>query len=205
MSSSTHPPARARRLAKPLLTGLLLLLLAYIAAISVLVVRQRQRDEARPADAIVVFGAAEYAGRPSPVFRARLDHAYDLYERGLAPFVIATGGGGNDPRFTEGGVGVGYLERRGIPGNRLLAETGARNTDASAERVAVIMRAHGMGSCIAVSDGYHLFRIKRMMASQGVEAFGSPRAEARSLGRWRAAQLVAREVLSFTLWRLHIR
>ena len=72
-------------------------------------------DEARPADAIVVFGAAEYVGHPSPVYRARLDHAYDLFQRGLAPVVITTGGAGKDPHFSEGQVGRDYLEARGIP------------------------------------------------------------------------------------------
>src|SRR5438445_506533 len=119
-------------------------ILVYCAAIAMLIVRQSERDEAQRADAIVVFGAAEYVGKPSPVFRARLDHGYELYHQGLAPIVITTGGAGNDLRHTEGGVGVAYLERRGIPTDRLLAETEAHNTGASAERVAEIMRAHGM-------------------------------------------------------------
>ena len=141
---------------------------------------------------------------PSPVLRARLDHALDLYRRGLAPDVITTGGAGADVRYTEGGVGLGYLERHGVPAGHVFAETEARNTDGSAENVARIMRAHSMKTCIAVSDGYHLFRIKRMMAQQGVMAYGSPRAEGRPPGRWRAAQLVAREVISYTFWKLHI-
>ena len=77
--------------------------------------KQAGRDEAQPADAIVVFGAAEYAGRPSPVYRARLDHAYTLFQRGLAPLIITTGGHGGDPHFSEGGVGHDYLRSRGIP------------------------------------------------------------------------------------------
>src|SRR5438046_4378502 len=87
------------------------------------IVHDASLQEAQPADAIVVFGAAEYAGRPSPVYRARLDHAYDLFQRGLAPFVITTGGAGADPKFNEGGVGRDYLSRRGIPDRSLIAET----------------------------------------------------------------------------------
>src|SRR5512141_1475477 len=88
--------------------ALLCVLGAFVASIvlaAAFIVRQANRDEARHADAIIVFGAAEYAGRPSPVYRARLDHAYDLFERGMAPMVITTGGAGADPKFSEGGVG----------------------------------------------------------------------------------------------------
>ncbi len=197
---------RGRRssIARPLLWICIAAIALYCIGLALLIVRQSGNDEARAADAIVVFGAAEYVGKPSPVFRARLDHAYALYQQGLAPIVITTGGSGNDLRHTEGGVGLAYLERRGIPPDHLLAETEAHNTGASAENVAQIMRSHGMKTCIAVSDGYHLFRIKHMMARQGVGAYGSPRAESRAQSRWRAAQLVAREVVSFTLWKLHI-
>lgn len=189
---------------KRLLLTLLAAVLVYFAIVAVLIVRQSERDEARQADAIVVFGAAEYVGHPSPIFRARLDHAYSLYRQGLAPVVITTGGAGNDPYFTEGGVGLFYLEKLGIPQDHLLDEKEASNTGESAESVAKIMRRHRMRTCIAVSDGYHLFRIKAMMARAGVEAYGSPRAESRAQSRWRAAQSIGREVISFTVWKLHI-
>ena len=90
---------------------------------SIQIVRESGLQEVHPSDAIVVFGAAQYAGRPSPVFRARLDHAYDLFQRGIAPVVITTGGSGDDPTFSEGGVGHDYLMHRGIPEPRLIAET----------------------------------------------------------------------------------
>ena len=124
-------------------------------------------DEARPADAIVVFGAAEYVGHPSPVYRARLDHAYDLFQRGLAPVIITTGGAGNDPHYSEGQVGRDYLEARGIPDVNLIAETQGDDTDESTQRVAVIMHANGMHSALLVSDAYHLYRAKQMMAREG--------------------------------------
>src|SRR5207248_9784986 len=129
------------------------------------------------ADAIVVFGAAEYAGRPSPVLRARLDHALLLYGRGLAPYIIVTGGAGEDPQFSEGGVGRDYLVRRGAPEDRVIAETQSRNTREQAERVATIMRANRMASCIAVSDAYHIFRAKAALERLGMIAYGAPRPE----------------------------
>src|SRR5512143_2492973 len=89
--------------------------LVFLGVTGIRIVRAAGETPAQRADAIVVFGAAEYAGRPSPVYRARLDHAYDLFERGIAPMVITTGGAGADPKFNEGGVGRDYLSRRGIP------------------------------------------------------------------------------------------
>lgn len=164
--------------------------------------RQSWRDEVRPADAIVVFGAAEYAGRPSPVWRARLDHAYDLYQRGVAPIVITTGGHGGDPTFTEGGVGLSYLLDRGVPEQQLIAETQSDDTGQAVERVAVIMKANGMKSCVAVSDGYHIFRIKRMLERHGFTVYGAPRPELRPATRRQRFPLIVREVFSYAWWKL---
>jgi uncharacterized SAM-binding protein YcdF (DUF218 family) len=178
--------------------------LAFAAVTFVRIERQSGRDEARKADCIVVFGAAEYSGHPSPVLRARLDHAYDLFQRGLAPLVIATGGNGGDPRFSEGGVGRIYLMGRGIPEQDIIAETQADNTDESVERVAVIMRANRMHTCIAVSDGYHIFRIKKMLEKQGFTVYGAPRPQAHPPAKWQQVIFVLREVVSYGLWRMHI-
>ena len=108
-----------------LVVGMLVLLLV---GTSVKVIETASRQEVHPADAIVVFGAAEYAGRPSPVLRARLDHAFALFQRGVAPVVITTGGAAEDPHYSEGGVGRDYLMRRGIPERSLIAETQGRDT-----------------------------------------------------------------------------
>src|SRR5512141_93805 len=132
-------------------------LLLFFGVTGLRIVRAAGESPARPADAIVVFGAAEYAGRPSPVFRARLEHAYELYDRKMAPVVIVSGGSGGDPNFNEGGVGRDYLASKGIGDQHLIAETQADNTSESSERVAVIMRKNGWTSCVAVSDAYHLF------------------------------------------------
>ncbi len=167
------------------------------------IVRQSGHDEARPADAIIVFGAAEYDGRPSPVFRARLDHAYTLYEKKLAPIVIVSGGAGGDPKFSEGGVGRDYLNARGIPDRHLIAETQGDSTSETAERVGVIMRANGWKTCIAVSDPYHVFRTKRMLQREGLTAYVSPRPEA-PMKASTATLTVMREALSLMLWTMHI-
>ena len=186
------------------LAACLLALAVYTGVMYRRIQRQMWTDEVRPADAIVVLGAAEYAGRPSPVFRARLDHALNLYHHGIAPLVITTGGQGDDPRFSEGGVGRKYLMEHGVPDEAIIAETQSDNTDESTERVATIMQKNGMKSCVLVSDGYHLYRAKRMLGRYGLQAYGAPRPQPRPQSRWQRAVLVLREVLSYTLWRLHI-
>lgn len=178
--------------------------LCYFLWICAAIVAQAGRDEAQPADVIVVFGAAEYFGRPSPVYRARLDHAFDLFERKLAGVVITTGGSGGEASFTEGSVGHDYLVGRGIGDRHLIAETQSDNSAESAERVATIMQANGMRSCIAVSDPYHEFRIKRLLEAQGRVVYVSPRRLETTPGLATQALNVARESLSYTLWRLHL-
>jgi len=189
---------------RTILAAVVLCALAFAAVTFVRVERQSWRDEARPADCIVVFGAAEYSGHPSPVWRARLDHAYNLFQRGLAPIVITTGGYGGDPRFSEGGVGRGYLMGRGLPEQDIIAETQADNTDESVERVAAIMNTNGMHTCIAVSDGYHIFRIKKMLERQGFTVYGAPRPQTRPPSQWHETVLILREIVSYALWRMHI-
>lgn len=188
-----------RRLA----AGCAAIVLAAFAVAAFFIVRQGNRDEARPADAIVVFGAAEYAGRPSPVYRARLDHAYELFERGLAPMVITTGGAGADPKFNEGGVGRDYLSRRGVPDRSLIAETQSEDTAESAQRVSAILRANGMHNVVAVSDAYHIFRIKRLMSRYGIVAYGSPRPGSVPHAAGARISAVLRESASYFFWRLY--
>src|SRR5271167_1849654 len=166
---------------------------------------QASLDQSRPADAIVVLGAAEYAGRPSPVYRARLEHAYELFERGMAPLIITTGGAGKDPKFSEGQVGRDYLEKLGVPDVNLIAETQADDTEQSALRVAVILQANELKTALLVSDAYHLYRAKRMMEQDGIKVYISPRPGSvpkTAWGRWLAA---VREAFSYTLYRLGVR
>ena len=158
-------------------------------------------DQARPADAIAVFGAAEYDGRPSPVLRARLDHALALYLEKLAPLVI-TLGGGEGPHDSEGGVGHDYLLAHGVPESQIIAETHSTDTEESAARLAAIARENHLNRILAVSDGTHLFRIHALCASMGLNVVTSPRIEARPLGMWDAAMRLMHEMVSYTLWRL---
>jgi uncharacterized SAM-binding protein YcdF (DUF218 family) len=178
-------------------------LAAFLALTGVRIVHEGSRQELHPADAIVVFGAAEYAGHPSPVLRARLDHAFDLFRLGLAPVVITTGGAASDPSFSEGGVSHDYLERRGVPERNLIAETQGSDTAQSAVRVAVIMRANGLHSCVAVSDAYHVFRIKRLLEHEGIgPVYVAPRPDSRPHGVAQRAYAVSREACSYLLWKL---
>lgn len=179
--------------------------LAWTGAIYYRVENQSMRNEVQPADAIVIFGAAEYGGRPSAVLKARLDHGLELFQQGIAPIIITTGGSrGGDASYSEGGVGRSYLLGRGVPENKIIAETQGRDTAESAERVATIMKTNGMKSCVAVSDDYHIFRIKKMVAQQGIEVYGAPRHQGNAHSGRQRMLLILREVLSFTLWKLHL-
>jgi uncharacterized SAM-binding protein YcdF (DUF218 family) len=169
------------------------------------IIREAGLQELHPADAIVVFGAAEYSGRPSPVFRARLDHAFELFNRGVAPTVITSGGAAGDPDYNEGGVGRDYLKRRGIPETSLIAETQGADTAQSAQRIAVIMRANNMQSCVAVSDEYHVYRIRRLLEHEGVKVYVAPRSDSRPHSRLLRTVAVLREAVSYLLWQAHIR
>jgi uncharacterized SAM-binding protein YcdF (DUF218 family) len=181
-----------------------ILILTYYAGICLAILRTANSQELHHADAVVVFGAAEYYGHPSPVLRARLDHAYDLFQRGLAPVVITTGGAGEDPQFSEGGVGHDYLMHRGISDSKLIAETQGSDTAQSAERVAVIMRANGMHSCVAVSDAYHVYRIKQLLEHQGVRVYTAPRPDSRPKSLRQRFVAVTREAFAYIFWRLHL-
>jgi uncharacterized SAM-binding protein YcdF (DUF218 family) len=178
--------------------------LAYFASICGGIVSSARENPLHSADAIVVFGAAEYSGRPSPVYRARLDHGFDLFRKGMAPVVITTGGAAADPSFSEGGVGHDYLMGRGIPDASLIAETQGTDTAQSAERVAVIMRTNHMQSCVAVSDAYHVFRIRKLLQHENVQVYISARPDSRPRSAWQRTEAVLREAASYLVWRLQM-
>ena len=149
------------------ITGLCVLAAAgavsQIARVSAEIRRQSNVDEARPADVILVLGAAEYRGRPSPVLEARLNHALFLYHQNLAPRILTTGGKGGDPTFTEGEVAHAYLSRHEVPSEAILVESEGESTVHSIAAAAEIMRRMNLKSCIVVSDGYHIYRVKKML------------------------------------------
>ncbi len=205
MSTVSNEKRPARRSAWLALALVVLLLVSfYFVWTSLRILAQAGGDPPHTADAIVVFGAAEYSGRPSPVLRKRLDHGYELFQKGLAPIVITTGGFGSDPEFSEGGVGHDYLLRKGIPEVNLIAETQGSDTAQSADRVAVILRTNNMHTVIAVSDAYHIFRVKQLMEAEGFQIYGSPRPDSRPRTAWGKVEGLLRESLSYALWKLHI-
>ena len=162
-----------------------------------------KRDEARPADAIAVFGAAEYDGRPSPVLRARLDHALKLYQSNIAPMMITLGGGYEaDEHHSEGGVGENYLRAHGVPEANIIAETQSDNTEQSAERLAAIARENNFRKIVVVSDGTHLFRIHAICERDGLQVYTSPRPVGRSIPLFQRVERLAHEIGSYTAWRL---
>jgi uncharacterized SAM-binding protein YcdF (DUF218 family) len=164
---------------------------------------QSLTDEVRPADVIVVLGAAEYRGRPSPVLEARLNHALFLYHQNMAPRILTTGGSGGDETFTEGGVGRAYLTRHGIPEEALIAETEGSSTLESTLAAAEIMRRMNLKSCIVVSDGYHIYRVKKMLESEGINVYGSPR-PSEPKKDWSQQWSYVRQAIAYGLWRVGI-
>jgi uncharacterized SAM-binding protein YcdF (DUF218 family) len=165
--------------------------------------RQSTVDEARPADVILVLGAAEYRGRPSPVLEARLNHALWLYRQGLAPRILTTGGKGGDPLFTEGEVARAYLSKHNVPSESILVESEGETTVHSTAASAEIMRRLSLKSCIVVSDGYHIYRVKKMLEFQGMSVYGSPR-PSESRADWREQWLYFRQAVAYGLWRIGI-
>ena len=132
------------------------------------------RDEARPADAIVVLGAAQYAGRPSPVLRARLDHALDLWRRHLGKILILTGGTGTGDTTSEAAVGRTYAIKREVPDTVILTETQGRTTSESMRAVAGMLEARGLQTALLVSDPFHMLRLRILARLFGFTPYTSP-------------------------------
>jgi uncharacterized SAM-binding protein YcdF (DUF218 family) len=135
---------------------------------------QGERDDRRPADAIVVLGAAQYDGRPSPIFAARLDHALELYRDGLAPRILVTGGKEIGDRTTEGASGRTYAIGHGVPADAILVEEESRNTLESIRAVGQVLRSRGLSNAVFVSDRPHMLRVLKMAGDEGITAWGSP-------------------------------
>ena len=163
-------------------------------------------DEAQPADAIAVFGAAEYNGHPSPIYHSRLDHAVALYRRQISPLVITLGGGGDrDSGKTEGGVGRDYLLANEIPLADIIAET--HSIDTRGQQVVLlagIAHTRHLKRIVVVSDGTHLFRIQQLCQEAGLQVYTSPRPALGHIGEVDIAQRYAHEVLSYTALELNV-
>lgn len=163
-------------------------------------------DNAQPADAIAVFGAAEYAGRPSPVLHARLDKAVELYDEDMAPVIVTLGGGADkDSGKTEGGVGRDYLLANGVPFDKIIAETKSFDTEQQVSSLAQIAAREHFRHIIVVSDGTHLFRIALLCKRAGLDVYTSPRAPLGHIDDIDAAERVMHEMLSYTAARMDLR
>ncbi|HEX2295211.1 MAG TPA: YdcF family protein, partial [Actinomycetota bacterium] len=185
--------------------AVLVVLLAYPAWLAWRIWDQSHNDEVRPADAIVVLGAAQYDGRPSPVLQARLDHALYLYEEDLSSRVIVTGGRREGDRFAEAEVGAMYLESEGVPAEAILAEDEGTTTLESLERVREMSRDEGIDSVLLVSDPLHSERVKTMAEDLGfAEAWASPAFELNRTRRTKAGELL-HEIASLAAYELFDR
>src|ERR1700760_4232871 len=198
-----------RSLGARLLGWLLLIILIVAACWFFWLYRQIQYtahiDNAERADAIAVFGAAEYSGRPSPVLHARLDKAVSLYNKDIAPIVITLGGGSDrDSGMTEGGVGRDYLLANGVPYDQIVAETQSVDTEQQVTRLAGIARARHLNSIVVVSDGTHLFRIRKLCEDAGLMVYTSPQPALGHIDGLDLAERYFHEMLSYTAMRLHV-
>jgi uncharacterized SAM-binding protein YcdF (DUF218 family) len=165
---------RGRHVAVRIASALLALILAGWVAVAIAVLEAGRRDRARPADAIVVLGAAQYEGRPSPVLRARLDHALALWRRRLAPVVIVTGGTGVGDTTSEAAVGRRYLVQRGVPDSAIVVEDRGLTTSQSLHAVSELMHDRPGRSVILVSDPFHMLRLALLARRLGMTPYTSP-------------------------------
>jgi uncharacterized SAM-binding protein YcdF (DUF218 family) len=180
----------------------LTLLVAYLGVTFVQVWLAARRDQARPVQAIVVLGAAQYNGVPSDILRARLDHAHDLYERGLAPVIVVTGGSQPGDRFTEASAAAAYLHTLGVPDDDILREVEGTSSWESLAAAAVFLKERDILRVLLVSDPFHSFRIAAIAEELGLESYTSPTrtspiagpSEARHLVRETAAVAVGRVI-----------
>jgi len=199
---------RSLRFAKALCLLFLLFAIVSSSVWAVWIYRQimaaSHLDEAAHADVICVFGAAEYNGRPSRILRARLEHALELYRRGIAPTILTLGGSAPGDNYSEGGVGAAFMRANGVPASAIIAETESRTTEESIEQVIRISRRNGFSSIVVVSDPPHVFRIRSIFAADGMRVLVSPRPTIRDSNDLIAEyKEIAHEILGYTFWRLH--
>src|SRR3954463_2405914 len=147
--------------------------LVWVVSLGAVFIWERN-DQSRPVGAIVVLGAAQYVGRPSPVLRARLDHAIALFRRNLAPLMIVTGGTGTGDTTSEAAVSQRYAIKHGVPASAILMENEGRNTSESMEGVAAILGSRSRRDVLLVSDPFHMLRLTILARRHGLEPYASP-------------------------------
>ena len=171
-------PSRNRRRRMPIpvrvVLGLILLVFGYYSVSLIQVFATGRSDQARAVDAIVVMGAAQYDGRPSPQLAGRLDHVVTLYRAGFAPLVVVTGGKQPADRFTEAEASRDYLVERGVPADAILLESEGRTTYQSMEGVADLLEPRGLRRVLVVTDPFHSLRSRMIAGDVGLEAYVSP-------------------------------
>ena len=164
---------RARRVRRWIAIVVSALLITWVLAV-IAVVATGRSDDRRRSDAIIVLGAAQYVGHPSPVLQARLDHAADLWHARVAPLVVLTGGVGTGDTISEAAVGRRYLKAKGIPDSVILLESEGRTSSQSVRAAAQILRARQLSSAVLVSDPFHALRLRILATRHGVRAVTSP-------------------------------
>lgn len=183
------------------LTLAVMLLAGYVAVTAGQVWWATTRDAARPAEAIVVLGAAQYDGRPSPALQGRLDHAHALYEAGYAPVIVVTGGRQDGDRYTEAAASAAYLEARGVPGTVIERETTGGTSYASIAATARFLREDGIDEVLLVSDPFHNYRIEAIAREVGLDGHASATTASPFSGRAELRQL-GRETVAVSLGRI---
>jgi uncharacterized SAM-binding protein YcdF (DUF218 family) len=189
------------KLAVKLVVGLLAAVVLYLGVTFVQVWRAARNDQARPADAIVVFGTAQYNGVPSPVLAARLDHAIELYEKDLAPVIVVTGGNQPGDQFTEATASANYLIERGVPDEDVLREVSGTSSWQSLAAAANFLDDREINDVLLVSDPFHSLRIRAMATELGLEAHSSPTKTSPIRGMTEA-RYMAREAVAVAVGRI---
>jgi uncharacterized SAM-binding protein YcdF (DUF218 family) len=199
LAPSSRAPSRAARrltLAVRVFTIVVAVIAVYLGVTFIQVYDASQRDRSAPAQAIIVLGAAQYDGRPSPVLQRRLDHAVELRDAGVADTIVVTGGKQECDRFTEAAAGYAYLRGRGVPDEDILREEGGQSTWESLAASARFLRPRDIHTVVLVTDGYHAFRVEAVAEDLGLEASVSPSDEGGT------ARELARETLAVAVGRI---
>ena len=203
-SNLRRKSSTGRTLLRGLLLSLVLAIAAWCGYIAQQISQVADQDDAQQADAIAVFGAAEYRGRPSPTLHFRLDHAVELYRKKIAPIIITLGGGSDkDSGNTEGAVGRDYLLANGVPFGNIIVESRSLDTEQQVRRLAAIAREYNFHHIVVVSDGTHLFRIRELCRDAGLDVYTSPRATVGHLSAIDRFDRYMHEILSYAAWKLH--
>ncbi|HEX3621771.1 MAG TPA: YdcF family protein [Acidimicrobiales bacterium] len=189
------------RLLFKLALGLVALVVLYLGVTFAQVWLAARHDQARPAQAIVVFGTAQYNGKPSPVLAARLDHAIDLYHRGLAPVIVVTGGNQPGDRYTEAGASADYLLKRGVPDGDVLREVSGTTSWQSLAAAANFLDDRKIHDVLLVSDPFHSYRIRAMASELGLNGHSSPTRTSPIRGATEA-EYMARETVAVSVGRI---